>query len=295
MHTPTSTISTTISYTDQCDSTPGGNVFAFPTKVTNALGQPVQIRWDCNIGKQTNYQDITGIQTAYSYSSSPSSPEPFDRLLKAKRGLNQNGIETHIAFSYPNIQTVTTKQDQASLDDGALATTVSYDGLERQIHTQSALGGGCYINVDRSYDGKGRLYKSSLPYNSCTETPHYSTTTYDGADRTLSVATEDLSATTTTYNGNLVTVNAAAGVSTTSTMDALGRLKSVLQGPTTTSYGYDLLDDLTSVTQGVQTRTFTARVSERASGSTITSSRLRTAFSFAAGSRSSNAWACRRS
>jgi YD repeat-containing protein len=40
----------TISYTNNCSGTPGGNLYAFPTTVTNALKQCAEIAWDSNIG-----------------------------------------------------------------------------------------------------------------------------------------------------------------------------------------------------------------------------------------------------
>jgi RHS repeat-associated protein len=117
------------------------------------------------------------------------------------------------------------------------------------------LGSGCGITVQQIYDGKGRAYRTSLPYNTCTgEAEHFVTTLYDGANRPISVATDDGSATTTTYSGNQTTVTDAASASRTITTDGLGRLKSVVETiaptPYTTSYTYDVLDDLLTVTQG---------------------------------------------
>jgi RHS repeat-associated protein len=250
----------TISYANNCSASPGGNLYAFPTTVTNALNQFAGIAWDCYIGKQTTYTDLNGVITDYVYNSP--SVDPYDRLLLVKRAVGKLE-ETHIAFSYPNLTTVTTKQDQSSLNDGAIATTSLYDGTLRKVSTQRSLGSGCGITVQQIYDGKGRAYQTSLPYNTCTgEVEHFVTTLYDGANRPISVATDDLSATTTTYSGNQSTVTDAASASRTITTDGLGRLTSVIETITptsyTTSYTYDVLDDLLTVTQGaLSQRTFT--------------------------------------
>ena len=71
----------------------------------------------------------------------------------------------------------------------------------------------------------------------------------------------------TAYNGNETTVTdqhdpAAAGRSRKTISDSLGRLKQVIEDPTTgglnylTTYSYDALDNMITVTQGGQTRSF---------------------------------------
>src|SRR6185369_907288 len=75
-----------------------------------------------------------------------------------------------------------------------------------------------------------------------------------------SVTTSDNAVVMTSYLGNTTTVTDQAGKKRSSVTDGLGRLKQVIEDPLglayATTYGYDALDDLTSVTQGAQTRTF---------------------------------------
>jgi len=65
---------------------------------------------------------------------------------------------------------------------------------------------------------------------------------------------------TTSYAANQITVTEQAGKSRVSTIDALGRLVQVTENPGglgyVTTYLYDVLDNLTQVTQGGQTRVF---------------------------------------
>ncbi len=213
------------------------------------------IAWDCYIGKQTTFTDMSnGVSTTYSYTG-----DLFDRLLEAKQAVSKTE-ETHVAFSYPNLTTVTTKQDQTILDDGVVQTTVLFDGLGRKVNSERAFG-GCWLSVQQTYDAKGRPWAVSLPYNTCSESAHYQTTTYDGANRVYQVKTDDGAGTTTTYSGNIATVTDAALSTRDLTTDGLGRLTSVVEHTSpsnyTTGYLYNVADDLTSVTQGALTRTFT--------------------------------------
>lgn len=66
----------------------------------------------------------------------------------------------------------------------------------------------------------------------------------------------DLNYTSVTYSGNCATVTDPAGKARTTCTDALGRVTSVTEDPNglnyQTTYTYDALNDLTSVTQGSQ-------------------------------------------
>ncbi len=246
---------TYITYNDNCSTSGLSNLFAFPTQVTDPENHVSTIAWDCYIGKQTTFTDMSnGVSTTYSYTG-----DLFDRLLEAKQAVSKTE-ETHVAFSYPNLTTVTTKQDQTSLDDGVVQTTVLFDGLGRKVNSERAFG-GCWLSVQQTYDAKGRPWAVSLPYNTCSESAHYQTTTYDGANRVYQVLTDDGAGTTTTYSGNIATVTDAALSTRDLTTDGLGRLTSVVEHTSpsnyTTGYLYNVADDLTSVTQGALTRTFT--------------------------------------
>jgi len=74
------------------------------------------------------------------------------------------------------------------------------------------------------------------------------------------VTAPDNAAVGTSYSGNTVTVTDQAGRARKSVADALGRLTTVYEDPSSlnysTSYTYDVLNDLTTVSQDSQTRTF---------------------------------------
>ena len=87
---------------------------------------------------------------------------------------------------------------------------------------------------------------------------------WDGLFRST---TPDSAKVATVYSGNQVTVTDQAGKDRKSVTDALGRLIQVYEDPGglnyITSYAYDVLDNLLTVTQGTQTpRTFLLRLTE---------------------------------
>jgi RHS repeat-associated protein len=257
---------TQISYTDNCSASPTGPLFAYRTSVTNALNQTEQITWDCYIGKQTNFQDVNGVSTSYAYATSTA--DPFDRLLLAKRAVGK-AEETHTAFSYPNLTTTIEKQDQNSLDDGVVTTTVLYDGLGRLKQTQHTSDPEGTDYIDTTYDARGRVYSVSNPHRSAASSTDGTTYHYydalgrscvvvlpDGTNLSLGApcpATKPAGDVFTTYTGNCSTVTDEAGKARKSCVDGLGRIAGVWEDPAglnyQTTYTYDANDNLTSVVQ----------------------------------------------
>jgi YD repeat-containing protein len=158
-----------------------------------------------------------------------------------------------------------------------------FDGLGRGSRkTQSE--GTTSIHTDTQYDSMGRVWKVSNPYRNG-ESVVWTTTAYDSLSRIASVTTPDSAVVKTSYSGNRVLVADQSTMdqdrrNRISVSDALGRLKEVWEvtpavtppDPATetvsfpgwpsvtvgyrTNYDYDVLDNLTKVTQGTQTRFF---------------------------------------
>ncbi|HSE26261.1 MAG TPA: hypothetical protein VLB68_31625 [Pyrinomonadaceae bacterium] len=111
------------------------------------------------------------------------------------------------------------------------------------------------------YDALGRVFKSSNPFRPWqSESAVWTTSVFDSLGRVISVTTPDNSVVSSSYFGNTVTATDQAGKARTSVTDALGRMIAVYEDPSglnyLTSYFYDALDNLTTISQGVQTRTF---------------------------------------
>ena len=143
-----------------------------------------------------------------------------------------------------------------------LVSKVVYDQMGRTKETRQYEGGSNYIVTETQYDALGRTFKTSNPYRLWqSETALWTTQVFDALSRVTSVTAPDGSVVTTSYSGNSVTVTDQAGKRRKSLTDGLGRLTDVFEDPTPglnyqTTYAYDVLDDLTTVTQGTQTRTF---------------------------------------
>jgi YD repeat-containing protein len=114
----------------------------------------------------------------------------------------------------------------------------------------------------------GKMVKTSMPY-APGGTVYWKTYTYDGLGRTILVTEPDgTSNNYYSYVGNTSQATDPAGKWKNFTMDAFGNLTKVIEpdplnqpsGTLTTTYAYDILNHLTTVTMpratGTQTRTF---------------------------------------
>ena len=138
--------------------------------------------------------------------------------------------------------------------------------------------GGIRVERGYRYSGANRYELVSTPYVSSSDAG-WTRTKYDRNGRVIEVEvftgkpapwgsnTSSLGKLTTSYSANTTTVRDPAGVIRTNTYDGLGRLTRVRENgiSATTCYGYDVLDNLTSVRQGAT-----------ASGSSCTGGQLRT-------------------
>ena len=147
-----------------------------------------------------------------------------------------------------------------SSDDRALKTMKVFDGLGRVTETRTYEDSYNYIATQTQYDGLGRIWRVTNPFRP-SEAPVWTQTLYDALDRPVEAKNlSDSSAVTTQYNLNRMTTTDAQFKQRQLFSDALGRLTSVTEDPFglnyTTSYGYNALDALLTVTQGAQTRQF---------------------------------------
>ncbi|HXL80401.1 MAG TPA: hypothetical protein VN951_05945 [Pyrinomonadaceae bacterium] len=232
--------------------------YAFPTSLTNAANQTVFSQFDYYLGRPVDGQDVNGIVASGFYN------DVLDRPSKVIRAYGVSGQQNQTTFSYDDTNnTLTIASDLTSNTDGLLVSKVLYDGLGRTTESRQYESATNYIGVQTQYDSMGRAYKTSNPFRPLapdSETAVWTTSAFDALGRMTSVTTPDSAVVSTAYSGNTVTVTDQASKARKSVSDALGRLTSVYEDPSglnySTSYGYDVLDDLTTVSQGVQTRTF---------------------------------------
>jgi RHS repeat-associated protein len=238
-------------------STPGKVSYGFVTSATNAMNHTVYTQFDYYSGKPVNSEDANGTVSSFNYN------EALDRPTQVVRGVG-TGVVSQSSFSYDDTtRTVTTTSDLTSYGDNALVSKVLYDGLGRTIESRQYEDATRYIATQQQYDALGQAFKSSNPFRPVSpdnKTPIWTTTGFDALGRVVSVTTPDSATVSTSYSGNQVTVTDQAGKKRKSVTDGLGRLKEVYEDPTSlnylTSYSYDVLDNLTTVSQDSQTRTF---------------------------------------
>lgn len=213
---------------------------------------------DYYLGRPVDQQDPTGIVGSALFA------DALDRPTEVIRDNRSAPTKAGTRFVYDDANNVvTTYRDRDAYNDSKERTEVVFDGLGRETESRLYEGAGTsYIATRKGYDGLGRLSRVSNPFRpNGGETEQTTTTVYDALNRVVSVTTPDTATVTTVYQGNQTTVTDQAGKARRSFTDALGRLTTVVEDPAglnyTTGYLYDTLDNLTTVAQGAQTRTFT--------------------------------------
>jgi RHS repeat-associated protein len=236
---------------------PTGSSLAFLTKTTNALNQFSTAKYDSCSSLVGSTTDLNGQTTTYAY----------DLMGRRTQTNLPDGGQTTVSYGTTlPITNVTTTKITSSQNE--VATAVLDDlGHVKQSQLNSDPSGTVY--TDTTYDGFGRVLTVTNPYRSTSDPTYGITTThYDALGRPVTVQKPDLGFVTTAYCGSTTHVTDEASHWRRSTADALGRLIEVDEPnsltavvnwngcPGTgepiwvTSYGYDVLGNLTSVTQG---------------------------------------------
>ncbi len=147
------------------------------------------------------------------------------------------------------------------------------DSLGRSLTRQTLDGANIlYSAIDAQYDVFGRAYRTRNPYTGTAS--YWTTTQFDVLGRVTSTTLPDNSATGYSYTDATVTVTDPTGKQRKMQSDALRRLVSVWEPDPSnsltlqTTYAYNVLDALTSVTQGSQTRTYTYDALSRVTSTT---------------------------
>lgn len=244
-------------------SSVGQASYAFASSATNALGQTVYTQRDYYLSKPVDGEDANGIVSSSYYN------DALDRPTQAKQAVGTSA-ESHTSSSYDDAGRATTSSgDLNSTGDGVLTSKSLYDGLGRTTETRQYEGGTNYIATQTEYDALGQPFKTSNPFRPWQgENALWTTTMFDALGRVKTVTTPDGAVTNTTYSGNTFTSTDQAAKVKRSLTDAIGRLTRVDEPDTNgnlgavtspnqaTSYTYDVLNSLITVSQGSQTRTF---------------------------------------
>lgn len=244
------------------------NAYAYPTLTRTPIPDPTGQRGSATALVSTSVYDFTtGRVTSTTDANSQTTTIAYgDSLNRPTLVMRPTGGGSTI-YEYNDAPGSLYAKTRTALDAGRYIETYQYfDGLGRG--NRSLLNeSGTYATTDTQYDNMGRVWRSSNPYRITNLTDGvnpsglWTTSAYDALGRVLTVTTPDGAMLTSAYSGQEVTVTDQAGKKRKSVTDGLGRLKEVYEDPTgplnyLTSYSYDVLDNLTTVSQGVQTRTF---------------------------------------
>jgi RHS repeat-associated protein len=198
----------------------------------------------------------------YTYDFNTGLPTQF--VLANGQGLLNYSYDA--ALRLARLQYPTGMLDTRSYNDGALSatfaktglgsTTVTYDGWGRTVQTVDPNNG----QVNIGYDALGRLQSRTNPVTAGGQLGAATTFAYDALGRVTVTTFPDGSTRQRAYSGSTVTFTDPVGRQTEEVNDGLGRLVTVFEPSATgsltqeTDYTYNLLDKLTSVSQGGQTR-----------------------------------------
>jgi RHS repeat-associated protein len=263
---------------------------AVPNRVVvdpqNGTGtQTTATAFDYSTGLVTSQTDANLIVSTIDYTNQLlGAVDPFGRPGVIKGPL-VNGQQYWVTTKYVDrLRQVIQASDLTTQNDQLLKTKTTSDELGRAILSEQTEDGTNYsISARNVYEQMGKISYSSNPMRaSGASTDGWTRATSDTSGRVIEVATfsgatkpaatgytNGTGKISTAYDANFTTVTDQAAKPRRSLVDALGRLVR-LDEPTSgnnlgstaspnqpTSYTYSVLGNLLTVTQGVQTRTFT--------------------------------------
>lgn len=255
---------------------------AFVTSITEPLGLTRSMTWDCNGGVMLSLKDENNHTSSTAYSGSNYSND----FWRPYSTTDQAGTTTNYSYDLnSSSQPFQTESKYASTFNGGNSTVdilTTNDAFGRTIFRQTRQGPSAsyYDTVATCYDSSGRVSLTTLPYSSVaitastTACPSSAGTSYayDALNRPITVSDSGGGSTAYHYTENDVLQTLTSPTQSKQLeYDALGRLKSVCEvtsgtssfpggscgqsNPQTgylTTYSYDLLGDLTGVTQNAQ-------------------------------------------
>ncbi len=244
----------------------GQNTFTFATSATNPLGWTTYNQFDYCLSEEVDAEDANGVVDSTFYD------DPLDRATKEIQANNLPNFRRQERTIYDDAnRRIESRSDLFTFGDDLSKSESYYDGLGRTTESHNHESDGGYVAVKTEYDSLGRLKRATNPYRPLSnEQPKWKITRYDALSRVTETETPDGGIMKTSFSGNETTVTDQALRSRKSQTDALGRLKKIFEDPVLpndqnpqnrltyeTSYGYNVLGNLITVTQGEQTRTFT--------------------------------------
>ncbi|HQU81826.1 MAG TPA: RHS repeat-associated core domain-containing protein [Pyrinomonadaceae bacterium] len=254
--------------------------YAFPTQLTTSAPDPngqngsntgftTTSAFDPTTGLPLTTTDANGLETRIEYDPVTLRPLTTKTFYQSAQVGSQAEKVYH---DEPNNYWV---KSRLQIDTNKWAESITYyDGLGRAYKSEEVNSKG-NIFVEKEFDAEGRVKRITNPFRA-NETKYWTINVYDNSSRMIEVVTTDNAKVKTDYGvvvtgaqiGTSMTVTDQAGRQRRSITNALGQLVRVdepndagqmgtADAPTQpTYYGYDILSNLRTVNQGVQTRSF---------------------------------------
>lgn len=288
--TDVSTSSTTNGATTTYNYNSTGNADCGNAFVTS-ISEPVNsmsrsFSWDCNGGVLLSVTDENSKTSSTAYSGTNYTNNFWRPYSTTDEANNTTNYLYRLNTATPPIEFQSESQSATFNSNHSIVDKVTTtDGFGRTTFSQTlqAPGSSTYDTVATCYDNFGRANFTTVPYattlatssTACPSSNSGTTTTFEPLGRTYQIQDAGGGVTTFTYNQNdTLEARSSPSISKQSEYDGLGRLKSVCEinsGTTAwpsascsqnttatgylTNYGYDLLGNLTNVTQNAQAST----------------------------------------
>lgn len=210
----------------------------FPVSIINPLGHTESRDYyysDHKAGQLKSITDPNGNVTSYDYDS-------FGRPSKVSSPYKDISYTHSIGGVGANYTEAYTKVDIGS--SKSLYHKESLDGFSRAIEVKDEGVDGSMAVVQTNYDARGRPVNVSVPDFSAPAQWYYHS--YDLLDRILSTTNPDGTIRRYSYSGWNVTVTDENNHAKTYSKDSRGRIKTVVDASGSSSYSYDIFDNLTN-------------------------------------------------
>ncbi|MFY9570792.1 MAG: hypothetical protein WAV20_05290, partial [Blastocatellia bacterium] len=214
----------------------------------NGAHQTTSTEYDFNTSLPVSAKDAGDLTTTFGY----------DAALNPSSVTLPTGATANAGYDYGNLSS----SSSVSYDDGGvlktLTSTAQYDGWGRAIQSVDRNNG----QVNTSYDAMGRIISRTNPFTAGGTPGPATTFQYDAVGRATITTLPGGNTVQNLYSGATVTATDQVGRKIKREVDGLGRLIKVTEQDVTgaltqeTSYTYNLLDKLTGVNQGNQTRSY---------------------------------------
>jgi YD repeat-containing protein len=229
---------------------------SYLTAITYANGASDHYFYYYPTGEPAIHRDWNSNTTSYSFADSLNRLKQilYPITIDGTPGTNNTSAAGYTQYNYIDLPGAFSVSSSTLQTGSTVETKVTnYDGLGRVINTKilNSTTGGKTANVDTVYDSLGRVLSFSNPYYTLSD-PTYGITSfyYDSLSRKTAQVQPDFSSQLWSYAGNVTTFTDESLHQWIRTSDGLGRLTNVAEpGGLQTSYGYDVLNNLTSVNQ----------------------------------------------